>query len=155
MNWFLDNLAVISGVFVPVLLGVIGPLMAREKGSRRHRRIRRIAELRNLLADSNIAVEKVDELIEIEVEQYVEQSVARATRSLDGANLAAIIVVALIGGGFSFGLVTGAQAATGFWSGVLWVVFIGWTVFVIGLVLVGGLANLYKTTDSDRQVKFQ
>ncbi|MWJ01845.1 hypothetical protein DOU13_12065 [Clavibacter michiganensis subsp. michiganensis] len=61
--------------------------------------------------------------------------------------MGAIIVVSLIGGAVSFGLVTWAQAITGFGATIVWVLFWGWSFLVVVLVLVGGLSRLYKTNE--------
>lgn len=145
MEWLQENLAVLSAVIVPILLGVIGPLISREAGSREYRRVKRHAQLRSLLADGSDAAKKMDVLLEHEVGRLADRSSTRTSRKLNGGNLAAIVVVSLIGGLVSFGLVTWAQAGTGFWAWVAWIAFALWTFSVLVFVLVGGLANLYKT----------
>ncbi len=145
MVWLEENLAVLSAVVVPILLGVIGPLISREAGTREYRRVKRHAQLRSLLTDGSDAAKKMDALLDHEVGRLVDRSSTRASRKLDGGNLAAIVFVSLIGGAVSFGLVTWAQATTGFWAWVAWIGFALWTFAVLIFVLVGGLANLYKT----------
>ena len=145
MEWLDSNLAVLSGLMAPILLGIVGPLMQRDAGGRELRRIRRHAHLRSLLSDGSEAASKLDDLLALETERYASRISLRIGRKIDGGNLAAIIVVSLIGGGISFGLVTWAQALSGGWAWLLWIVFGAWTLFVLLLVLVGGLSSLYKT----------
>lgn len=140
MGWLEDNLAVLSALFVPVLLGVIGPLTSREAGGRQYRRVRRHAHLRGLLGDGSSAAERMDALLDSEIKMLAD----RQSRKLNGANLAAIVVVSIFGAAISFGLVTWAQWSVGFWAWVAWIVFGAWTLFIVLLVFVGGLANLYK-----------
>ena len=143
MGWLRENAAVLSAVIVPLFLGVIGPLRAREAGGRFYRRLRRIAQLRPMLSDGSDAANRLDGLLADEIEKLAQ----RHARKLDGANLAAIIFVSLLGGAVSFGLVTWAQAVTGLFSVVAWSLFWGWSLLVLTLVLVGGLSRLYKITD--------
>ncbi len=145
MVWLEENLAVLSAVVVPILLGVIGPVVSREAGGREYRRVKRHAQLRSLLTDGSDAAKKMDVLLDHEVGRFADRSVTRASRKLNGGNLAAIVVVSLFGGAVSFSLVTWAQASTGFWAWVAWILFALWTFGVLIFVLVGGLANLYKT----------
>ncbi|WP_448759515.1 hypothetical protein [Actinomyces oricola] len=121
--------------------------MEREPGGRELRRIRRHAHLRSLLPDGSEAASKMDSLLASEVELFTTRASKRIGRKIDSGNLAAIIIISLFGGGASFALVTFAQALSGVWAWVLWAVFIGWTLFVLLLVFVGGLPNLYKTED--------
>lgn len=139
MAWLRENAAVLSAVVVPVFLGVVGPLRAREAGGRTFRRVRRLAQLRSLLPDGSAAAVRLDGLLASEVDDLAK----RHERRLNRENLAAIIVVSLLGGAISAGLVTWAQATEGVGSTVVWVLFWLWTVFVLMLVLVGGLSKLY------------
>ena len=143
MAWLRENAAVLSAVVVPVFLGVIGPLRAREAGGRFYRRVRRIAQLRPLLADGSSAADRLDVLLDAELENLA----MRHSRKLNGANLAAIIVVSLVGGAVSFWLVTWAQAITGAGAAVVWGLFWVWSFLVLVFVLVGGLPTLYKTEE--------
>lgn len=132
---------------VPLLLGVVKPLMEREAGGRELRRIRRHAHLRSLLPNESEAASKLDLLLASEIELFTARVSNRIERKIDGENLATIIVVSLIGGGISFGLVTWAQAVSGVWAWLLWIVFATWTLLVLLLVFVGGFSGLYKTED--------
>jgi len=140
MEWLEDNLAVLSALFVPVLLGVIGPLTSREAGGRQYRRVRRHAQLRGLLGDGSSAAKRMDVLLDSEIQLLAE----RQSRKVNGANLAAIVIVSILGAAISFGLVTWAQGSDGFWAWIAWVLVGAWTLFIVLLVLVGGLSNLYK-----------
>ncbi|MBD7956842.1 hypothetical protein H9651_04275 [Microbacterium sp. Sa4CUA7] len=143
MAWLRENAAVLSAVVVPVFLGVIGPMRAREAGGRFYRRVRRLAQLRPLLSDGSSAADRLDELLDSEVEKLAK----RHARKLNGANLAAIIFVSLVGGAISFGLVTWAQAITGPGAAVVWVLFWLWSFLVAVFVLVGGSQSLYKVEE--------
>lgn len=147
MEWFESNLAVLSGLLVPLLLGIVKPLMEREAGGRELRRIKRHAQLRALLPDDGEAAAKLDTLLATEVDYFASRASRKVGRQVDAANLATIIVVSLIGGGVSYGLVTWAQAVSGVWSGLLWIVFAVWTLFLILLVFLGGLSRFYKTAE--------
>ncbi|MCK8476913.1 hypothetical protein [Microbacterium aurugineum] len=143
MAWLRENAAVLSAVVVPVFLGVIGPLRAREAGGRFYRRVRRLAQLRPLLPDGSSAADRLDGLLADEVEKLAR----RHSRKLHGGTLATIIVVSLIGGAVSFGLVTWAQAITGAGAAAVWVLFWVWSFLVVVFVLAGGLPSLYKTDE--------
>lgn len=144
LEWLENNLALLSGVVVPLLLGVVKPLMERQAGGSEFRRIRQHVHLRVELPDGSEAAKKLDRLILQEIEFYVERISPQVGRKLDKANLAAIAVVSLMGGGVSYGLVTWAQAASGVWAWILWIAFFCWGIVVL-LVLVGGLSSLYKS----------
>lgn len=148
MSWIEDNLAVISGILVPLLLGIVKPVMERDYGYREIRRITKYAQLRSLLKDGTEAASNVDSLLSVETENLVANRLEQAGRKVDVTNLIVIIVVSLVGGAISFSLVTWAQSVSGVWSGLLWVVFAIWTLFVILLVFVGGLSNFYKRSDA-------
>ncbi|WP_295844871.1 hypothetical protein [uncultured Microbacterium sp.] len=143
MAWLRENAAALSAVVVPVFLGVIGPLRAEGAGGRVFRRVRRLAQLRSLLPDGSDAAVRVDGLLASEVDDLAK----RHERRLNRENLAAIIIMSLLGGAISAGLVTWAQVIEGVGSTVVWVLFWLWTVSVLTLVLVGGLSKLYDTNE--------
>ena len=151
MEWLQSNLAVLSGLLVPVLLGVVKPLMEREPGGRELRRIRRHAQLRVLLPNGGEAASRLDSLLATEVDGFVSRASKRHGRQIDPGNLATIVVVSLLGSGISFGLVTWAQSVSGIAAWVLWILFAAWTLFVLLLVFVGGFLNLYKTEEKDEE----
>jgi hypothetical protein len=148
MNWIEDNLAVMSGIIVPLLLGIVKPVMERDYGYREVRRITKYAQLRCLLKDGTEAAYNIDSLLSMETKNLVDNRREQTGRKIDVTNLIAIILVSLIGGAISFSLVTWAQSVSGVWSGLLWVVFAVWTLFVVLLVFVGGLSNFYKRSDN-------
>lgn len=141
MAWLRENAAVLSAVVVPVLLGVIGPLRAREAGGRFYRRVRRLAQLRSHLTDGTAAADRLDELLDAEIGKLA----VRHSRKLDGINLFTIVFLAVVGGVVSFGLVTWAQAISGAGAAAVWVLFWIWSVTVVIFVIVGGLPGLYKS----------
>lgn len=143
MSWLRENAAVLSAVVVPVLLGVIGPLRAREAGGRIYRRVRRLAQLRPLLHDGSAAADRLDSLLADQVEHLA----ARHSRKVNSSTLIGIVFVSLVGGAISFGLVTWAQAITGAGAVAVWIAFWVWSVLIVIFVLVGGLSTLYKTDE--------
>ena len=148
MSWIEDNLAVINGILVPLLLVIVKPVMERDYGYFEIRRITKYAQLRSLLKDGTEAASNVDSLLSMETENLVANRQEQAGRKVDVTNLITIIVVSLVGGAISFSLVTWAQSVSGVWSRLLWVVFAIWTLFVILLVFVGGFSNFYKRSDT-------
>lgn len=151
MEWVSQNLAVISGVLVPLLLAVVGPMLERDGGGRDLKRIKRYAQLRSMLVDGSEAASNLDSLLAEETGVLVDRNLPRVGRKLDGSNIAAIVFVSLIGGAASFGLVTWAQHTVGFWSGVLWFAFYGWTVFILLLVFIGGSSSFYKKKTAEEK----
>lgn len=147
MDWLQDNLAVLSGALVPLLVVILKPIMEREAGGARLRRIKRYAQLRSALPDEGAATVKLDDLLAYEVEHLASATKQRLDRKLDGGTVAAVVCVSLLGGLFSFGLVVWAQASDGAWAVILWILFSLWTAFVLLFVLVGGVPNLYKKTE--------
>lgn len=143
MSWLRENAAVLSAVVVPLLLGVIGPLRAKEAGGRIYRRVRRLAQIRPLLNDDSTAADRLDLLLADEVESLA----LRHSRKLNTSTLIGIVFVSLIGGAISFGLVTWAQAITGAGAAAVWIAFWVWSLLVIIFVLIGGLPTLYETDE--------
>lgn len=148
MAWLSDNLAVASGVLVPLLLGVVKPLIEKESGGRTARKLRRHAQLRALLGDDTLAASNMDRLLAEETKMFVDRGVDRLNRKVDGGTVVTIIFVSLVGGAISFGLVSWAQSTEGFGAGLLWVVFGAWTTFILLLVFAGGFSSLYKKDET-------
>lgn len=149
MAWLSANLALLSGVVVPLLLGLVKPLIERQSGGRALRQLRRHAELRALLPKGSEAQSQLDSLLDAESEKLASAAKQKIGRKVDSANLGAIFVVSAGGGAISYGLVRWAQATSGLGAGVLWVVFAAWTMFILLLVFVGGLPAFYKSPDKD------
>lgn len=151
VEWVSQNLAVISGVLVPLLLAVVGPILERDGGGRDLKRIKRYAQLRSMLVDGSEAASDIDSLLAAETGALLDRNMPRVGREIDGGNIFAIFCVSLLGGAASFGLVTWAQHTVGFWSGVLWFVFAGWTVIILLLVLIGGSSSFYKKKTTEEK----
>ncbi len=150
MEWLSENLAVISGIFVPLLLAIVRPIVSGERSSRDLKRVEKLASLRELIKENKVATIEIDKLISVEVENLVRGRIQKVGMVINKASLIAMLFVALIGGGASYLLVLGAQATEGILSYLLWVVFYVLILFVILLVFVGGGKNFYKKNDSSK-----
>lgn len=139
LTWMKDNLAVLSAIFVPLVVAIIGPITSREAGGRLYRRVRRHAQLRSLLTDSEQAAAHMDGLLDHETKQLAQ----RHTRRVNVPNLAVVAFITVVGAAVVFGLATWAQATDGFLAVALWGVVAAWSLFVLLLVLVGGIPNFY------------
>lgn len=138
-----------TGVIVPILLGIVKPMVAREAESRELRRIRQHAQLRSLLPDDGDAAKEMDLLLKIEIDKLSYRTQSFLNRKVNKSNLFAIIIFSISGGIFSFLLAWFAQSTSGGLSVVLWGVFIIWTLLVILFVFVGGMPNFYTYSDKN------
>lgn len=133
-----------SAVAVAILTVVIGPILRGEASGRLAKRIAAHADLRQKLEGNSVALQHLDSLLTSESQVLNERETYRLTRKLNGGNVAALVVVALVGGGLVYGLVSGAIAASALpvlpWVVVALAVLVG--VFTIGLAAVG-LGTLY------------
>lgn len=138
-----------TGVIVPILLGIVKPMVAREAESRELRRIRQHAQLRSLLPDDGDAAKEMDLLLKIEIDKLSYRTQSFLNRKVNKSNLFAIIIFSISGGIFSFLLAWFAQSTSGGLSVVLWGAFIIWTLLVILFVFVGGMPNFYTYSDKN------
>jgi hypothetical protein len=138
-----------NGVIVPILLGIVKPMVARAAESRELRRIRQHAQLRSLLPDDGDAAKEMDLLLKAEVAKLSSRKQSILNRKVDKSNLIAIIVFSILGGMPSFLLAWLAQSTSGGLSVVFWGAFIIWTLFVILFVFVGGMSNFYTYSDKN------
>ena len=139
-----------TGVIVPMLLGVVKPVVAAlGSESRELRRIRQHAQLRSLLPDDGDAAKEMDLLLKVEVAKLSSRTRSVLNRKVNKSNLFAIIVFSIIGGLFSSFLAWFAQSTSGGLSVVFWGTFIIWTLLVILFVFVGGLPNFYTHNDKN------
>lgn len=133
-----------SAIAVALLTVVIGPLVRGEVSGRLNKRVTSHAELRKNLAGNPTAIAEIDQLLNAEVKALREREVNRLTRRLNGANVAALIFVALVGSAVVYGLVSAGLATQGtFWSFALFFVAALAGFFTIGLAAVG-LRTLYE-----------
>ena len=140
-----------TGVIVPILLGIVKPMVAREAESRELRRIRQHAQLRSLLPDDGDAAKEMDFLLKIEIAKLSYRTQSFLNRKVNKSNLFAIIIFSISGGIFSFLLAWFAQSTSGGLSVVLWGTFIIWTLLVILFVFVGGMPNFYTYSDKNSE----
>lgn len=139
-----------TGVIVPILLGVIKPIVAAlGSESRELRRVRQHAQLRSLLPDGGEAAKEMDALLKVEVTKLSSRTQTFLNRKVNKSNLSAIIFFSILGGLFSCLLVWLAQFTSGILSVVLWGIFIIWTLLVILFVFVGGMPNFYTYSDKN------
>ena len=137
-----------TGVIVPMLLGVVKPgVAALGSESRELRRIRQHAQLRSLLPDDGDAAKEMDALLKVEVAKLSSRTQLILNRKINKSNLTAIIILSIFGGLFSSLLAWLAQSTSGGLSVALWGVFIIWTLLVILFVFVGGMPNFYIHND--------
>lgn len=139
-----------TGVIVPILLGVVKPVVAAlSSESRELRRIRQHTQLRSLLPDDGDAAKEMDALLKVEVAKLSSRTQLILNRKINKSNLTAIIIFSIFGGLFSSFLAWLAQFASGTLAVVLWGLFIIWTLLVILFVFVGGLPNFYTHNDKN------
>jgi VIT1/CCC1 family predicted Fe2+/Mn2+ transporter len=129
--------------FVVALVTAATPLFRPEANRGLAKRLAHHADLRSNLEGNREALANIDALLVAETERLKEKEIARVTRKLNGGNVAALIFVAVVGGGFVFLITSLATSLVGsFFAVVLWVVavLVGLFTVVIGLV---GLGTLY------------
>lgn len=126
-----------SAVTVALLTIVLGPMLRGELSGRLVKRVAAHAELREKIADVPAALADLDHLLTSEVAVLREREEYRLTRKVNGANVAALIFVAVTGGGGVYGLVTAGLAAGGAWGIVLFVIAGVYGLFFVALAAVG------------------
>jgi len=133
-----------SAIAVAILTVVIGPLLRGEASGRLAKRIALHTDLRPKLEGNSVALEHLDSLLVNEAKALEERETYRLTRKLNGGNVAALIIVALAGGGVVYGLISGAIATSDVpawpWVFIAFAVLVG--IFTIALAAVG-LGTLY------------
>lgn len=95
-----------SAIAVSILTVVIGPLLRGEVSSRLVKRIASHADLRQKLEGNSAALTNLDSLLATETAALMERETYRLTRKLNGSNMAALIFVALAGGGLVYGFIS-------------------------------------------------
>lgn len=100
--------------------------------------------MRPKLEGNAVALQHLDSLLANEAKALKERETFRLTRKLNGGNVAALIFVALVGGGVVYWLISGAIATAGVsrWSWVFIVLAALVGIFTIALAAVG-LGTLY------------
>lgn len=132
------NLNLLLTAIVPPLLALVGKLFAdRDPGA--IRRMRRHAKLAAEMPKDSPAEGHLNRLLEAETGRYADEFIKKATRKINGTNLAAMIFVAVIVAGLTYLITLGALV---FWP--LYFVSGGLALFGVLFILIGGLPNLYK-----------
>ena len=140
-----------TGVIVPILLGIVKPMVAREAESRELRRIRQHAQLRSLLPDDGDAAKEMDLLLKVEVAKLSSRTRSVLNRQINKSNLAAIMLVSVVGGCISYVLALLAQTNLWGWSIFFWILFIIWILIVFIFVFFGGMPNFYTYSDKNSE----
>jgi hypothetical protein len=141
-----------SAISVAVLTVIVGPLLRGEISGRLAKRTAAHADLRKKLEGNADAVAHLDALLTREVLTLADRETHRLTRKLNGGNVAALIFVALVGGGVVYGIVSAAIALVEnpalFWLFMIVAGLVG--LFAIALAAVG-LGTLYEPPREKRQ----
>lgn len=133
-----------SAIAVAVLTVVVGPILRGELSGRLLKRVVAHAELREKLADASPAQREIDALLDAEVKVLRERAEYRLTRRLNGGNVAALVFVALVGGGVVYGLVTAGLALPGtVWAVLFFIVAVLVGLFAVALAA-AGMRTLYE-----------
>ena len=140
-----------TGVIVPILLGIVKPMVAREAESRELRRIRQHAQLRSLLPDDGDAAKEMDLLLKVEVAKLSSRTRSVLNRKINKSNLATIMLVSVVGGCICYVLALLAQTNLGGWSIFFWILFIIWILIVFIFVFFGGMPNFYTYSDKNSE----
>ena len=83
--------------------------------------------------------------IELLLTQLTQEMVERNSRKLNTSNIAAIIFVAIVGGGLSYLLAFWATSISGFWAVLIWIAFSAVFLFTIALSIVGWTSRYTKS----------
>jgi predicted small lipoprotein YifL len=133
-----------SAITVALLTVVVGPLLRGEASGLLVKRITSHAALREKLGENIEALKHLDALLVKEFEVLKERETYRLTRKVNGGNVAALVLVALVGGTSVYGLISATMSVTGapvlYWLLLVLAVIVGF--FSIALAAVG-LGALY------------
>lgn len=126
-----------SAITVALLTIVLGPMLRGELSGRLAKRVAAHAELRVKIADVPDALYDLNHLLASEVAVLREREEARLTRTVNSGNVAALILVALVGGGAVYGMVTAGLALGGGWGITLFVLAAICGLFFVALAAAG------------------
>ncbi len=142
-----------SAIAVALLTVVIGPLLSGEVSGRMFKRITAHAELRENLTGNEAALQELDALLVTELATLRSREQHRLTRKLNGGTVAALILVAGVGGGVVYGLVAIAVALTNSLLAVAIVLYV--VAAAVGLLTVClaavGVGTLYEPSKSPEE----
>lgn len=136
------NIPIIFGAAVAVLsflTSLIKFFSEQNVGMKVTKRAKEYADIYTSLPDSVDAKADVAKLLKIETGKLLE----RRTRKINYANVAAVIVVALVGGALSYLLALWAINSVVFIAVVAWILFAVTAFFTLGISIVG-IASVYE-----------
>lgn len=140
-----------SALAVAVLTVIVGPILRGELSGRLLKRVIAHAELRKHLDDNLEAKGELDALLTTEIKAMRTREETRLTRKLNGGSVAALIFVAVFGGGLVYGLMAWAATVAGSWFAViLYIVAALVGLFTIALAAVG-VGTLYTPPGTDEE----
>lgn len=138
----------ISAIAVSLLTVVLGPLLRGEISGRLVKRIAVHADLRQKIEGNEKAIAELDSLLAIEIASLREKETYRLYRKINGANVAALVVVAVIGGLVEYFLVS--VASHSLHAPVLFLILVVFAVLV-GIIAIGiaaaGVSSLYEPAE--------
>lgn len=137
-----DNIPVIFGVAVAVLSflsSLIKFFNEQNIGIKVTKRAKEYADIYSSLPDGIDAKTDVAKLLKLETEQLLE----RRLRKINYGNVAAVIIVALVGGGLSYLLALWATNSPTIIAVLAWILFTAVAFFTLGISITG-LASVYQ-----------
>ncbi|MDA4895513.1 hypothetical protein PFZ55_52545 [Streptomyces sp. MS2A] len=126
-----------SAVSVAILTIVLGPMLRGELSGRLAKRIAAHADLREKVEKNPAAVKDLDILLATEIEVLRQREEYRLTRKVNGGNVAALIFVALLGGGGVYGLVSWGLIVGGGWSIAIYIAAAVYGLFFVAVAAAG------------------
>lgn len=145
MNWFLDNLPVISSAFVgvgSVLISFIKLFRENDASAKKIKRLVDLSDIYTKLPSEMRAKDDLGKILEIETAKFKDI----LTRKINFINLSAVIIMSILGGFMSYLLVLWATNSWILWSVIAWTLFAVVAFFTIGIAIVG-LSSLYESSD--------
>ena len=142
MDWLTEHLPMLLSAFVAVSSALIAVVKLFTESSTSTRRIKRLADLADVytkLPDGLEAKGSIGDTLTTEANRMKE----RTERKVNAANIAAALIIAVIGGAMTFGLASWATSSpSALWTVVAWVLFVIVAFFTLALA-VAGLALMY------------
>ena len=136
INWVTTNFPLLSGVavaFLSFLSSFINLFRERTVESKDIKKAKDYIAIYSGLSDGIQAKKNIELLLTQLTQKIVEQSM----RKFDSSNMAAIIFVAVVGGGVSYLLALWATNVSGLFSVLIWIVFGTVFLFTIALSIAG------------------
>lgn len=142
MQWLLENLPVVSSAFVAVSSVLISFMKLIRETDANSKKIRRLVDLANVyqkMSDDLKAKKDVELILNIETERFK----TILTRKVNLINLAAVVIVSIIGGLLSYVFALWATNSWILFSVIAWILFGIVAFFTIGIAIVG-MASIYQ-----------